>query len=189
MLASVSGHAFVLLAGLTGIAVLVAGCRGSNGPSVASLTTSSPGANAAGRKTRPDPAAFAACMTSHGFAAAVGSGSGRIQIAGVNVSAADPQSSQFQSAMPACRTYLPGGGPPELTPEQKATWRAALARFAACIRRKGVPSFPGPDADGQLPMSSLVSQGVFRTAAFQTAYAACKSQLPSGRDFPRISLP
>jgi hypothetical protein len=127
-------------------------------------------------------------MTSHGFPASVGTGSGQIQIAGVNISGNDPQSRQFQSAMQACRKYLPGGGPPELTPAQKASWAAGLARFAACVRRNGVPGFPDPGSDGRLPLATL-GQSFFQTSVFERAYAACKSRLPSGPGLPRISLP
>jgi len=127
-------------------------------------------------------------MTSHGFAASVGHGSGQIQIAGVNIAGNDPGSPQFRSAMQACQTYLPGGGPPEMTPAQQAIWRAGLARFSACVRRKGVQSFPSPDSDGRLPLGTL-GQSFFQSPAFQRAYAACKSLLPSGPGLPRIALP
>jgi hypothetical protein len=187
----VPGHALLAVTGLAGIAVLLAGCGGSTAPPVADLATTSAGAGTAGArnaKAQPSQAAFAACMTSHGFAASVGGGSGQIQIAGVRISAGDPGSSQFQSAMQACRKYLPGGGPPEMTPEQRATWAAGLARFAGCIRRNGVPSFPGPDSDGRLPLDTL-APGFFLTSAFEHAYADCKSRLPSGPGLPHIALP
>jgi len=111
-------------------------------------------------------------MTSHGFAASVGHGSGQIQIAGVNIAGNEPGSPQFRSAMQA----------------QQAIWRAGLARFSACVRRKGVQSFPGPDSDGRLPLGTL-GQSFFQSPAFQRAYAACKSLLPSGPGLPRIALP
>lgn len=155
---------------------------------MAAITTTAPDASAADGKTAPpDRAAFATCMTSHGFAASVGTGSGQLQIVGVDVSG-NPRSAQFQSALQACRKYLPGGGPPSMTPEQAATWRAGLARFAACVRRRGVPSFPGPDSSGRLPLGTL-TLGFFQTSAFRGAYAACKALLPSGPGLPRISLP
>jgi len=156
---------------------------------VASIATTAPGAGARDTKAvKPSRAGFAACMTSHGFPASVGSGSGQIQVGGVNISGADPESRQFQSAMQACRKYLPGGGPPAMTPAQRATWAAGLARFAACIRRHGVPSFPDPDGDGGLPLGTL-GQSFVQSSAFQRAYAACKSLLPSGPGLPHIALP
>ena len=65
----------------------------------------------------PSRAAFAACLTAHGFTASVGSaataGNNVLSIEGVIVSGnVDPSSPQFQAAMAACRKYLPGGGPP-----------------------------------------------------------------------------
>jgi hypothetical protein len=79
------------------------------------------------------------CLSQHGFAAAVGSAGSApnksLSIAGVIVSGnVDPSSPQFQAAMQACRKYLPGGGPPSLTPAQQAEWASAMAKFAACMR-------------------------------------------------------
>jgi hypothetical protein len=126
-------------------------------------------------------------MTLHGFAASPG-GTGDIQIAGVSISGnADPSSPQFQSAMEACRKDLPGGGPPVMTPAQKATWTAGLARFAACMRRKGLPSFPGPTSQGRLPLATL-GQGELETRVFRNAYGACRSLLPTGPGLPQIAL-
>ena len=105
----------ICLAGLTGA---VAGCGGSTTPSVASVPSTTATTSAtAGPATSPSRAAFAACLTAHGFTASVGSaataGNNVLSIEGVIVSGSvDPSSPQFQAAMAACRKYLPGGGPP-----------------------------------------------------------------------------
>lgn len=183
-----SGCVVLAMFGVLASGAVLTGCGAAKKPAVASLKTTSTNRNSAASPTG-SRAAFAACLTTHGFAATVGGG-GTVQVYGVAVSGSvDPDSSQFQAAMQVCRKDLPGGGPPTLTPAQKATWVAGLARFAGCIRRNGVPSFPGPNGQGRLPLSSLVSEGVFETRAFQDAYAACRGLLPSGPGLPRISLP
>lgn len=54
-----------------------------------------------------------------------------------------------------------------MTPAQQAEWNKAMAQFAACMRRSGVPNFPTPDLNkapamnGVDPTSSLV-QGAFK---------------------------
>ena len=59
-----------------------------------------------------------------------------------------PSSPQFQSAQRACAKFLPGGGPPQLTPAQKAERARALAALAACMRKHGVSKFPDPNGQG-----------------------------------------
>jgi hypothetical protein len=89
----------------------------------------------------------------------------------------DPSSPQFQAAMQACRRFLPGGGPPALTPAQQAEHAKALASFAACMRKKGVASFPDPDGQGRLPFGAL-SKLDQSAPLFSTAYKACQTFLP-----------
>lgn len=144
------------------VLVIVAdGCGGSKPRSVASLTStsSSAGSKAATSPKRPSRAALAACFRAHGFQAAVGSpgnGSDRvISIAGVVIPGADPESPRFQQTMQACRRYLPGGGPPAMSPAQRAAWAKAMAKFAACIRKHGVPDFPNPTPSGMFSESAM----------------------------------
>ena len=180
-----------------GFAFLVAGCGGSNRPSVASLATTtsgrsisaSGGASASGAK--PSAAAFAVCLGQHGFAATPGSaadaGDRSLHLGGVTVSGnVDPASSQFQAAMQACRRYLPGGGPPSLSPAQAAEWARAMTKFAVCMRANGVPGFPDPSGDGRSSPGSLGSLDVTSSFA-RTALKACESLEPSFG--PRITLP
>jgi hypothetical protein len=94
----------------------------------------------------------------------------------------DPSSPQFQAAMQACRKYMPGGGPPSLTPAEQAEWNKAMAQFAACMRKNGVPNFQtpqmgkAPNANGIDPASPLV----------QSAFKACESLEP--KVGPRIAF-
>jgi hypothetical protein len=54
----------------------------------------------------------------------------------------------------------------------------AMAKFAACMRKNGVPNFPDPNAQGQISISSAagIDPG---SAAFQHARQACQKELPN----------
>jgi hypothetical protein len=132
--------------------------------------------------TKPSQAAFALCLSSHGFAASVGSAAnanGRtLNIFGVGVTGnVDPSSPQFQRAMQACRKFLPGGGPPALTPAQQAEAAKANLAFAVCMRQNGVPSFPDPNGQGFFPVASLSGLDP-NSPLVQTAFKACESLEP-----------
>ena len=185
MNARVAGLA-ICLAGLTGT---VAGCGGSGTPSVASVPSTA-GTTTAGPAASPSRTAFASCLTSHGFRASIGSaaaaGDRVLSIAGVIVTGnVDPSSPQWQSAMAACRKYLPGGGPPNLTPAERATAAKAMLGFAACMRENGVPSFPDPNGQGFLPPGSI--RGIDRNSSLlQRAFKACEHLEP--KIGPRLQL-
>jgi hypothetical protein len=171
-----------LLAVLAALAALAAGCGGSKSPSVASLTTTAPSTGSPGTPAKPSQVAFAACLSQHGFAASVGSAGSApnndLSIFGVIVSGhVDPGSAQFQAAMTACRKYLPGGGPPALTPAQQAEWTKAMTRFAACVRANGIPGFPDPSG-GSFAPGSLGSIDPSAPLA-QKAFKACASLEPT----------
>ena len=97
----------------------------------------------------------------------------------------DPGSPQFQAAMQACRKYLPGGGPPALTPAQRAEAAKAMAAFAACMRKNGVSSFPDPNGQGTFPPGSLARLDP-STPLVETAFKACESL--ESKVGPRIEL-
>ncbi|HEY3962280.1 MAG TPA: hypothetical protein VGL84_07110 [Gaiellaceae bacterium] len=173
------GRALGVVTTLAGVS-MVAGCGGSSAPSVARLaTTTSSAARTAG--TRPSTSALATCFRSHGFPASIGSGNGgnaNITFGGVSIGGnVDPNSLQFQAAMQACRKYLPGGGPPALTPAQRATAVKAMASFASCMRKEGAPNFPDPNSDGTFPASSVKQVGI-GTPRFQTAFKTCEPLEP-----------
>jgi hypothetical protein len=50
-----------------------------------------------------------------------------------------------------------------------------MAKFAACMRQNGEPSFPDPNAQGQI--STSINPG---SAQFQKAQQACRKMLPNG---------
>ena len=162
-------------------ALLAAGCGGSNTPSVANIGSAQTTTAASASGSR-DPSAFAECMTSHGFAASLGSAANargkELSIAGVVISGnVDPSSPQFQAAMQACRRYLPGGGPPTLSPAQQAEHAKAMANFAACMRKHGVPSFPDPNGQGIFTPDQLTQLDP-TSPLFRTVFKACESLEP-----------
>jgi hypothetical protein len=169
----------------TGLAVSAAGCGGGGTAGVASLAT---GTSAGGGQSTTlssrasSDAALAVCLTSHGFPASVASpgvhpDGDAIVLGGVVITGVTPSSPQFQSALSACHTHLPGGGPPQLTPAEVAERRKALALLTACMRRHGVSSFPEPDGQGELPLGSGDALHP-SSAVFQAAYKACWSLYP-----------
>jgi hypothetical protein len=171
---------------LAGLAVLAAGCGGSKSPSVASITTTSagqttqPATGTAGSK--PDTAALVTCLRSHGLTAEIGSGGGSsstpvVQLAGVIVTGTDPSSPRFQAALAACHKYMPGGGPPQMSPTQKAEWVTAMTSFAGCMRKNGLPNFPDPTGAGTFPPGFLGNFDPSSTQ-FQNALKTCQKLEP-----------
>jgi hypothetical protein len=186
-----SKHAYtcIFVTGLTLLAFVAAGCGGSKSPTVASLETTSSTAATSTGTPKASTNAFASCMTSHGFTPHLGSaadaGSVTLSVFGVQFNGVDPSSPQFQSAMQACHRFLPGGGPPALTPAEQATHAKGMASFASCMRKKGVASFPDPNGQGMFSPSSL-EQLDPSSPLFQTAYQACLSLMP--KVGPRLSF-
>lgn len=175
-------RASILLPLLLVTGVVAAGCGGSKQPSVASIGTAQTTTAASVTAGSGDKTRFATCMTSHGFTASLGSaasaGARQLSIGGVVFSGSvDPSSPQFRSAMEACRKYLPGGGPPSLSPAQQAKWDSAMASFGACIRKNGIPSFRDPKI-GAPPAKGL--NGIDPSSPLvQKAFHACESLEPS----------
>ena len=176
------------VAALVGVAVLGAGCGGSNGPGVAgsssnkgnhtSASTSSPG----GMMTQA--VAYARCMRSHGvsdFPDPTPSQGGGVafQISGGSGSDLNHNNPRFRAADHACRSLLAGGVEPPAPSAQKI---AAEVEWARCMRSHGLPSFPDPNAQGALDSSRFDDT----SPAFQTASHACASLEPTG---PMAAVP
>jgi hypothetical protein len=80
--------------------------------------------------------------------------------------------------MQACRKYLPGGGPPALTPAQRAEAAKGMVAFASCMRKNGVSSFPDPTGQGTFPPGSLARLDP-NTPVVHTAFKDCESLEPT----------
>ena len=97
------------------------------------------------------------------------SGSGpSLRVNGVSVNAP-----AFQSAMQACRSYLPNGGQP---PQLSASQRQAMLQFAQCMRAHGLPNFPDPVFNaGRVGFRAGPGTGLDPSSpAFKAAQGACQ---------------
>jgi hypothetical protein len=159
----------VVVAVLTGSAVLAAACSGGSHTTVSSASS--------GQLTAPKLDAFAQCVRSHGvpnfyFAGkASGTGSGA-HVFGYSIPAGiNPYSSQFQAAMSACRHLVggPAGPPPGLTAAQLR----GLVKAAACVRAHGYPTFPDPTVHGALTSWAAPAGVDTSSPQFQSALRTC----------------
>lgn len=128
-------------------AVVLAGCGGSQGASVAGIGPASTGTTTAGPPQGPaqidrDFLLYADCMRAHGVPAFPDpKPGGGIQL-GPGV---DPSAPAFQAARATCRKLLPAGmlGAGTTTHPSSGTLER-FVRIAECMRRHGVPDFPDP---------------------------------------------
>ncbi len=155
------------MATLLGLALLAAGCGGSNGPAVRSS-----GSNKA------QFVAYAQCMRNHGVSdfpdpTTPPGGGVAFSIHGGPGSDLNPTNPAFKAANQACRTLLPGG---QQTPTRSSPKIAAEVRWAHCMRSHGVPNFPDPNSQGAFDSSKFDPT----SPAFQTASTACLSLQPTG---------
>jgi hypothetical protein len=161
---------FALAAGLATLILLAAGCGGSRSPVVASLGTT--GTTEAGGGSKASSfASFAVCLKAPGVTTDTGRGGHGLLIH----SGAD--SSTLQLAVAACQKLAPSGGPPPLTPAHQAERTKGLAKFAACMRKNGVPGFPDPDGQGEFPAS--VDRIDSKSLVFLAADKTCASLYPT----------
>ena len=162
------------IAASLGLAVLAAGCGGSNAPGV-------PGAGSHNSNhTRASSShgaiaqllAYARCMRSHGISdfpdpTTTGGGISISQHGGPG-SDLNRNNPTYEAAHQACRTLQPGGvQAPTVSPQKLA----AEARWARCMRSHGLPSFPDPNGQGAFDRNKFDES----SPAFQTASNACKS--------------
>lgn len=138
---------------------------------------------------RPDEdkqLAFAKCMREGGINVSdPGSGDGprRVRIEG----RVSPQT--IQRVTRECRDKT-GGGPRELSPEERQEFRDKAVKFAQCMRRNGV-NVPDPSADGGIVVMRRARGASVNpdSPAFRRAQEACEKLLPRprGGDGPELS--
>jgi hypothetical protein len=160
------------------LAVLGLAACGSSRPDTGGATTSQ--GNSAADQAKA--LAFARCMRSHGvsnFPDPGGSGGGlRLQVQktpnSTSVNGVEVNGPAFQSAMTACRSYLPNGGHP--TAAQTAKARTQALAMSRCMRSHGVPNFPDPQFRSGGIGIQLNGNGVNpNSPAFQAVQKACGS--------------
>jgi hypothetical protein len=92
--------------------------------------------------------AFARCMRSHGVSNFPDPTNGELKLQvqktpnSTSVNGAEVNGPAFQSALQACRSYLPNGGHPSAAQTAKA--KAQALAMSRCMRSHGVPNFPDP---------------------------------------------
>jgi hypothetical protein len=147
------------------------------------LATACSGAHPAGSTASPGPGnvqqldVFAACMRGHGVlnfyfsnAPSAADSSTAISIMGHYVTGVNPQTTQFGTAMKACKHLLPGGGPAPMTRQQINN----LVKFAACMRSHGFPDYPDPIVqNGRVDEQPLPSSIDTSSAQFEAAQQKC----------------
>jgi hypothetical protein len=151
------------------LAPIAAGC-GSHDP------TSTGGPSAQGQNPDVTAAyAYARCMRGHGvpnFPDPHVSISGNHGSVGFAVNPSDTGAPKFTSAQKTCSKILPAPSGDDKS-EQQAHARNLLA-FARCLRNKGVHDFPDPNAQGQLPLPTVVAAGVdIHSRQFLDAATSC----------------
>jgi hypothetical protein len=137
--------------------------------------------------TQNDPAhaaqalAFAKCMRSHGVSNFPDPTNGELKLQvqktpnSTSVNGVEVRGPAFQSAMQACRSYLPSGGHPSAA--QTAKLKAQALAMSRCMRSHGVPDFPDPSfqtGPGGGIGVRIGGPGVNpNSPAFQAAQTAC----------------
>ena len=167
-------HLSTALAGAAATALLVTGCGGA---------PASPGAaSSTGESQYQRSVAYAECMRTHG----VPSFPDPQPNGGFMVHNINPNSPQALAAAKAC-AKLRGPG---LNPAQARQALAQLLKYAACMRRHGVPDFPDPaEKNGGVgfQISSSTKRGPNGTTStgidpnapqFKAAQQACQSLMP-----------
>jgi hypothetical protein len=92
--------------------------------------------------------AFARCMRSHGVSNFPDPTGGKLSLHvdktpnSTSVNGVEVNGPAFQSAMRACRSYLPNGG--HQSAAQTAKVKAQALAMSRCMRAHGVPNFPDP---------------------------------------------
>ena len=172
-----AGPSVAALALLAGLALLATACSsGSVDPGVASAGSGTdPGHTSSNGSTKAGPLAFSRCMRSHGVPSFPDpNAKGELQIQANQGSGLDPRSSQFRSAMQACKSLAPSP-----TPAQQHQALETGLKFAQCMRSHGISDFPDPSSQGGIEIHGSVSGSDLNPSSprFQSAQNACQHYL------------
>ncbi len=139
------------------LAALAAGCGSSNAPRVANVFTAT---TATTVSAGAGPVAFAACMRAHGIPSwpdpMPDGGFDKTKIRALGVTGSRIRAIQDRN----CGRLIVPTPPPQLSVQQQRTQLTDERSFARCMRRRGVPGFPDPDAHGQLSVEMVQAQGI-----------------------------
>jgi hypothetical protein len=134
-------------------AVALAACGGSKAPAVANVGSSTQSTSTASQSTGAAAwsyargVAYAKCMRAHGVTNFPDPGrSGDTNITGTGI---DRNSPTFQSAQSACAKLAPGPG--AVATQATAQQIKQAVETSECMRKHGIPGFPGPIATATPP--------------------------------------
>jgi hypothetical protein len=133
-------------------------------------TSAAPG----GGSARHSELAFSRCMRAHGITDFPDPNSqGGISLNGAPGSDLNPSSPQFKAANSACKSLLPA--PAAASPAH----RAAMLRYAQCMRAHGISDFPDPDNQGALAIKNQPGGDLDpHNPLYQAADKACRHYQP-----------
>jgi hypothetical protein len=147
----------ILTTTVAAAAILVAGCGSGSSPGVANVSSSN--SSTSSNSGKPPTQAqiqqalgFVQCMHANGvpsFPDPKPGGSLKLTIHQLDASP------QVQTAVSACRKFLPAGNAASQNPARTRAQTAALLALARCMRSHGFPSFPDPTGTGQLTHEML----------------------------------
>jgi hypothetical protein len=166
-----AGRLALALAAVAALGLLASGCGGSSSGQGVAQVDSSP--------NKSNAVAYSACMRKNGVPKSPDpDASGGVSLQGPGLDSSTPQ---FKAAQSACQNLLPKGGNDSPTPGGQAKLHVKDAvKFAACMRKNGVPDFPDPGIDASGLTWGKPATTKTHSPPFKAAEEACKKLLPPG---------
>lgn len=152
--------------------LLAAGCGGTQGPGVASVSPTASESASAAKGKKKSAVAYAKCMREHGIESFPDPGpNGEIALNATPGGELAPDNPAFQKADKACKPLLPDTG----KPRDADKIRAANVKYAKCMRKHGIEDFPDPEPDGTLQVKATPGSELDpKHPAYQKADKACE---------------
>jgi hypothetical protein len=166
---------------LSALALIAAGC-GAGSPS-STQTSSGQATGSAVSRARSEGVAYASCMRSHGVPNFPDPQVSEAPGGGVRVKQAAPvgaleDNPRVRSALQACRSLLPGGGPGGEGQTISPSEQEQYLRLAACIRAHGVPNLHDPTFSSNGVHVPGLQPSELSSPTFEKAEQACRSLIP-----------
>jgi hypothetical protein len=160
-----------LLVALAVLALGVAGCGDSSDSSSSGSAASGGGSSDSTKLVQ-----YAQCMRKNGVPSFPDPVNGQLNLQVTPGGALDPSSPQWKAAQQACKSLEPPGL--QSGSAQSNQQQSQALKFAACMRKNGVPNFPDPQLEGG---GFIVGEGVdSNSPQFQSALTACRKLQPGG---------
>ncbi|MER5970385.1 hypothetical protein ABT112_11735 [Streptomyces sp. NPDC002055] len=167
-----AGQRTVRLAAASLLAVVLGltGCGNDHGPGVATADGSPTARGSADPDDGKRAREYAACMRRHGVVLEETSeGLPQVDKDGTPVR-------KITEAAEKCRDLQPGGTAPEKAAPEDIEKRG---RYAACMRRHGVPQYPDPDPrTGEPEMDAELAERIKKDPQTPEALQTCRELLP-----------